>query len=79
MNRDLRIEQLADLLAIRLGAAPLDEMGCALAITLASVVAGYPHGERAGARTQFVALLDTRIQQLADAGIETTYPVEEET
>lgn len=73
MSREQRIEQLANLLAVRLGDAPLDEMGAALVLTLASVITGYRPAQRDDARAQFVSLLDVRLQQLAQAGVETTY------
>ena len=73
MSREQRIEQLANLLAVRLGDAPLDEMGAALVLCLASVITGYGPAQRDSAHGQFVSLLDLRLAQLAQAGVETTY------
>lgn len=78
MSRESRIEQLADLLSVRLGSAPLDEMGGALVITLAAVITGYPHAHRHAARDAFVTLLDTRLRQLTEAGVATTYDLPEQ-
>lgn len=72
MSREHRVEQLANLLAVRLADAPLDDMGAALVLNLASVITGYGP-RRHTARAQFVALLDTRIEQLVAAGIDSTH------
>ncbi len=73
MSCPQRIEQLANLLAVRLGSAPLDEMGAALVLNLAAVVTAFPPTHRSQVRDEFVALLDARIDQLAQAGAETSH------
>jgi hypothetical protein len=63
-----RAEQLANRIAELLDSYPLDVAATALAMNLASVIAGYGHRGRDSAERQITTLLRLRVQQLFDAG-----------